>query len=410
VNGGRGGADFAGRRLSDALSITNLVLMDSALLVPLALALGVVIGGGVVVAVIAAARRGRMAAEVVSTTVPDGVDQVIEALESAGVVLDPSNNVIKASPRALTLGLVWSRTLVHPRLVEIVDRVRRSGEPVTEELELSRGPLGDAALHLTVRVARLGSRFVLLLAEDRTESYRLDAVRRDFVANISHELKTPIGAIGLLGEALGHAADDPVQVRRFAEQLTKESSRLASLTQEIIELSRLQAKDALSNPEIVDLDQVVAAAIDQNRVLAEASRITLVSGGERGMRVWGDEVLLITAVHNLILNAVQYSPSPSRVGIGVTSSDDVIEMSVTDQGVGIAEEELDRVFERFFRVDQARSRATGGTGLGLSIVKHVVQNHGGDVRVWSQPGRGSTFTIRLPRVLEPALAPTKARS
>jgi two-component system sensor histidine kinase SenX3 len=256
----------------------------------------------------------------------------------------------------------------------------------------------------------LGSRFVLLLAEDRTESHRLDAVRRDFVANISHELKTPIGAIGLLGEALGHAADDAVQVRRFAEQLTKESSRLASLTQEIIELSRLQAKDALTDPEIVDLDHVVAAAIDQNRVLAEASRITLVSGGERGMRVWGDEVLLITAVHNLILNAVQYSPSPSRVGIGVTSTDDVIEMSVTDQGVGIAEEELDRVFERFFRVDQARSRATGGTGLGLSIVKHVVQNHGGDVRVWSQPGRGSTFTIRLPRVLEPALAPTKARS
>jgi len=384
--------------------------MDSALLVPLALAFGVVIGGGVVVAVMAAARRGRMAAEVASTTVPDGVDQVIEALESAGVVLDPSNNVIKASARALTLGLVWSRTLVHPRLVEIVDRVRRSGEPVTEELELSRGPLGDAALHVRVRVARLGSRFVLLLAEDRTESHRLDAVRRDFVANISHELKTPIGAIGLLGEALGHAADDSVQVRRFAEQLTKESSRLASLTQEIIELSRLQAKDALSDPEIVDLDHVVAAAIDQNRVLAEVSRITLVSGGERGMRVWGDEVLLITAVHNLILNAVQYSPSPSRVGIGVTSTDDVIEISVTDQGVGIAEEELDRVFERFFRVDQARSRATGGTGLGLSIVKHVVQNHGGDVRVWSQLGRGSTFTIRLPRVLEPALASAKARS
>lgn len=385
--------------------------MDSALLVPLALALGALIGGGAVVAVITAARRGRMAAEVASTTVPDGVDQVIEALESAGVVLDPSNNVIKASPRAVTLGLVWHRTLVHPRLVEIVDRVRRSGEAVTEELELSRGPLGDAALHLSVRVARLGSRFMLLLAEDRTESYRLDAVRRDFVANISHELKTPIGAIGLLGEALGHAADDPVQVRRFAEQLTKESSRLASMTQEIIELSRLQAKDALSHPEIVELDHVVTAAIDQNRVLAEAQRVTLVSGGSKGLRVWGDEAMLITAVHNLVLNAVQYSPTPSRVGIGVTAADDVIEIAVTDQGIGIPEDELDRVFERFFRVDQARSRTTGGTGLGLSIVKHVVQNHGGDVRVWSQPGRGSTFTIRLPRVLEPALPLlTKARS
>jgi len=393
-----------------APSVTNLVLMDSALLVPLALALGAMIGGGVVVSVIAAARRGRMAAEVASTTVPDGVDQVIDALESAGVVLDPSNNVITASPRAVTLGLVWHRTLVHPRLVELVDRVRRSGEAVTEELELSRGPLGDAALHLSVRVARLGSRFMLLLAEDRTESFRLDAVRRDFVANISHELKTPIGAIGLLGEALGHAADDPVQVRRFAEQLTKESSRLASMTQEIIELSRLQAKDALSHPEIVELDHVVSAAIDQNRVHAEAQRVSLASGGVKGLRVWGDETMLITAVHNLILNAVQYSPSPSRVGIGVTAAVDVIEISVTDQGIGIPEDELERVFERFFRVDQARSRATGGTGLGLSIVKHVAQNHGGDVRVWSQPGRGSTFTIRLPRVLEPALSLAKARS
>ncbi|GAA1727953.1 sensor histidine kinase [Microcella frigidaquae] len=384
--------------------------MDSALLVPLALALGAVVGGGAVVAVIGAARRGRMAAEVASTSVPDGVDQVIQVLESAGVVLDPSNNVVSASPRAVTLGLVWNRTLVHARLVELVDRARRAGEPITEELELSRGPLGDAALHLSVRAARLGSRYMLLLVEDRTESYRLDAVRRDFVANISHELKTPIGAIGLLGEALGHAADDPVQVRRFAEQLSKESARLASLTQEIIELSRLQAKDALLHPDVVELDQVVAAAIDQNRVLADSRRVALVGGGQKGLRVWGDEAMLITAVHNLVHNAVQYSPSPSRVGIGVTATDDVIEIAVTDQGIGIPEDELDRVFERFFRVDQARSRTTGGTGLGLSIVKHVVQNHGGDVRVWSQPGRGSTFTIRLPRVLEPAPTLTKARS
>lgn len=382
--------------------------MDPALLVPLALALGALLGGGTVVAVLEAARRGRMAAEVASTTVPDGVEQMIQVLESAGVVLDPSNNVITASPRALTLGLVWNRTLVHARMVEVVDRARRAEEPITEELELSRGPLGDAALHLSVRVARLGSRFMLLLAEDRTESYRLDAVRRDFVANISHELKTPIGAIGLLGEALGHAADDPVQVKRFAAQLAKESERLASLTQEIIELSRLQAKDALSHPEVVELDHVVSAAIDQNRVLADANRVTLVGGGQKGLRVWGDEAMLITAVHNLVHNAVQYSPSPSRVGIGVTAADDVIEIAVTDQGIGIPEDELDRVFERFFRVDQARSRATGGTGLGLSIVKHVVQNHGGDVRVWSQPGRGSTFTIRLPRILEPA--PTRERA
>lgn len=385
--------------------------MDSALLVPLALALGAAIGGGAVASIVVALRRGRIASEVASTTVPDGVDQVVEALESAGVVLDPSNTVVKASPGAIALGLVWHRTLVHARLVTLVERVRRTGEPITEEVELSRGPLGDAALYLSVRVARLGSRFVLLLAADHTESHRLDAVRRDFVANISHELKTPIGAIGLLSEALGHAADDPVQVRRFADQLHKEAERLGSLTQEIIELSRLQAKDALSHPEMVEVDSVIAAAIDQNRVLADANRITLATGGERGLRVWGDEAMLITAVHNLVANAVQYSPSPSRVGIGVTAADDVIEIAVTDQGIGIPDDELDRVFERFFRVDQARSRTTGGTGLGLSIVKHVVQNHGGDVRVWSQHGRGSTFTIRLPRVDQPApTTPGKVRT
>lgn len=396
--------------------VSNLVLMDSALLVPLALFLGAIIGGGAVATVVAAARRGRVAAEVVSTAVPDGVAHVLEVLESAGVVLDPSNNVVKASPGAYTLGLVWQRTLIHSPLVELVDRVRRSGEPVTEDVDIARGPLGDASIHLTVRVARLGARFVLLLAEDRTESVRLEAVRRDFVANISHELKTPIGAISLLAEALEQASDDPEQVRRFAKRMSKESKRLASMTQEIIELSRLQAADALSDPAVVDVDHVIQLAIDQNRVTAETNRIALVAGKPSGEHVWGDEGMLVTAVHNLVLNAVQYSPSPSRVGIGVTALDDVVEIAVTDQGIGIPEEDLDRVFERFFRVDQARARATGGTGLGLSIVKHVVQNHGGDVRVWSQPGRGSTFTLRLPRATDdapdspPAALTSKARS
>ena len=261
-----------------------------------------------------------------------------------------------------------------------------------------------------MRVARLGSRFILLIADDRTESYRLDAVRRDFVANISHELKTPIGAVGLLAEALEQASDDPDQVRAFAQRLTTEANRLASMTQEIIELSRLQAIDVLDTAEEVKVDDVVQAAIDKNRVAADSLGITLVGGGEKRLRVWGDEAMLVTAVHNLIANAIQYSVPPSRVGIGVSGTEDTIEIAVTDQGIGIPDDELDRVFERFFRVDQARSRSTGGTGLGLSIVKHVVQNHGGEIRVWSQPGRGSTFTIRLPRVLEAAPSRSKART
>ena len=370
--------------------------MDSAWLVLLSLGLGLVVGAGFVWILHIAARRGDHAAQVVSPAVPDGVDQVLDAMESVGVVLDPSNNVIKASPGAHAIGLVWNGALVQPHLVQLVDRVRRTGEPATEECELARGPFGDANIHLSVRVARLGSRYVMLLAEDRTESFRLESVRRDFIANISHELKTPIGAVGLLAEALDDASDDPEQVRRFALRLSEEASRLARITQDIIELSRLQAADALGDAEQLSAKKVVRAAVDQNRVAAESRQIEIAMRGEKDALVIGNEALLVTAVHNLIANAIQYSPADSRIGIGVRALDGVVEIAVTDQGEGIPEEDLDRVFERFFRVDQARSRNTGGTGLGLAIVKHAVQNHGGEVRVWSQPGRGSTFTIRLP--------------
>ena len=374
--------------------------MDSGWLVPLSLVFGVIVGAGVVAIIVAAAQRGQRAVDVVNSAVPDGVDQVIEALESAGVVLDPSNNVVKVSPGALAFGLVGHQGLVHPELVALVDRVRRSGEAITEEVPIARGPFGDANLYLQVRVARLGARYILLLAEDRTEAYRLDDVRRDFVANISHELKTPIGAVSLLAEALAFAADDADQVRKFAKRLTKESERLTRITQEIIELSRLQAADALAKPELISIDHVVSLAIDQNHVAADASAVQLVSGGDAGATVFGDEALLVVALHNLIANAIQYSPSTSRIGIGVSNVGGIVEIAVTDQGIGIPEEDLDRVFERFFRIDPARSRNTGGSGLGLSIVKHVAHNHGGDVRVWSQLGNGSTFTIRLPEATD----------
>src|SRR5690554_566397 len=380
--------------------VTSVVLMDPSLLVAMSLAFGIAVGAGLVALMHFAARRGYRAEQVVSGAVPDGVEQVLDALESAGVVLDPSNNVVKTSPGAFTLGLVTAQALVHPELVALVDRARQSGEPETEDVELARGPFSDANIYLHIRAARLGTRYVLLLAQDRTESYRLEEVRRDFVANISHELKTPIGAVGLLAEALQAASDDPEQVRKFAKRLTKESDRLARITQEIIQLSRLQAADALGQPSAVDIDEVVAKAIDQNRVHADSNHVTIASGGDAGAQVYGDEALLVVALDNLISNAVQYSPKRSRVGVGVSLTDGVVEIAVTDQGPGIPEAERDRVFERFYRIDDARSRHTGGTGLGLSIVKHVVQNHGGDLRLWSQLGSGSTFTIRLPEATE----------
>jgi two-component system sensor histidine kinase SenX3 len=370
--------------------------METGWLVLLSVALGLFIGAGFVILIHMAERRGNNAVTVASAGVPDGVDQVIDALDSAGMVLDPSNNVVKASSAAYTYGLVVNQLLVHDEILQMVGEVHKGGEPVNREIVLARGPFGDVNLHLEVRVARLGSRYVLVLADDRTESYRLEETRRDFIANISHELKTPIGAISLLAEALEPASDDPEQVRRFAQRMGTEANRLSQITREIIELSRLQATDVLASAARIDLDSIVSSAVDQNHVAADARRMKLAVGGSKHVKVMGDEALLTLAINNLIANAVQYSPDGSRIGIGVHHDDGVAEIVVTDQGIGIPEDDLPRVFDRFFRVDQARSRNTGGTGLGLSIVKHVVQNHGGDIRAWSQVGQGSTFTIRLP--------------
>ncbi len=370
--------------------------MESTWFVLLSLALGLFVGAGFVVLLMTAEERGRNAASVVNPRVPDGIDQMLDVLESVGIVLDPSNNVVKASPGAAASGLISNATLANPALVDLVARVRRSGNTLSEDLELARGPFGEASVRFHVRAARLGTRYVLLLADDRTDAHRLDEVRRDFIANISHELKTPIAAVSLLAEALDSAADDAARVRRFANRLTNESARLTRITRDIIELSRLQANDALRKPQLLGIQNIIAQAVDQNRVVAEAHGIQIAVRTKVDAQLWGDEALLLTSMHNLIANAVHYSDEGSRVGVGVRVSAGVIEISVTDQGVGIAEDELDRVFERFYRVDEARSRHTGGSGLGLSIVKHAVQNHGGDIRVWSQSGSGSTFTVRLP--------------
>lgn len=332
---------------------------------------------------------------------PPGVDTVLSVLRSSAVVLDESDSVVKASSAAYALGLVRGGKLAIEPMLNMARDTRRDGEIRQVELDLARRGSGRGeVLAVSARVAPLGSRLVLLLVEDLTEARRIEAVRRDFVANVSHELKTPTGALSLLSEAVMDASDDPEAVTRFAGRMQIEATRLTNLVQELIDLSRVQNDDPLEDSEPVSVDELVAEAIDRSRQPASTKQITMVSGGAADLYVWGSRGQLAAALGNLVENAVNYSPARTRVGIAArhiaAPGGDLIEIAVTDQGIGISERDRERIFERFYRVDPARSRATGGTGLGLAIVKHVAASHGGEVTVWSTEGQGSTFTLRLP--------------
>ena len=327
---------------------------------------------------------------------PAGVSDVLAVLRSGAIVLDAADAVVSSSPPAVANGLVRDHDLVHEELRHLARQVRRDGVIREVELDLPRGPLGRGRIMVRARVAPLGRSHVLLLVDDRTEARRVEDVRRDFVVNVSHELKTPVGALALLAEAVLEANDDPEAVARFAHRMQIESTRLTRLVQEIVDLSRLEIAGTLHDPELVDVGVAAAEAIEQSRLVAGSRGSEIVSSLSRGSQVFGDADLLATAIRNLIGNAINYSAPGARVAVSVRSADQLVEIAVADQGQGIPESEQARIFERFYRVDAARSRATGGTGLGLAIVKHICANHGGEVTVWSEPGHGSTFTMRLP--------------
>jgi two-component system, OmpR family, sensor histidine kinase SenX3 len=337
---------------------------------------------------------------------PSGVADVLTVLRSSAVVLDADDVVVRASPAAYSFGIVRDDRVVAVDLLDLARAVRRHGEIREAELELPRGPLGGGTVSVLARVAPLGASLVLLLVEDRTEAKRVDQVRRDFVANISHELKTPVGAMALLAEAVLDAAGDADEVRRFAGRMQTEARRLSALVQDVIDLSRLQGHDPLRAPQRVHLAGVVSEAVDRSRLAADAKHIRLAVGDADGLAVRGDPQQLVMALGNLVDNAVRHSPADTQVSVGVRrvedGTDDLVEVSVSDEGPGIAEADRERVFERFYRVDSARSRDTGGTGLGLAIVKHVAVSHGGEVTVWSSEGTGSTFTLRLPAAADDA--------
>lgn len=377
--------------------------MPSVVLLILAAVAGLIVGVAATVAWTGAARRRATAATPPEPAVPEAAAEVLSILSNAYVVLDSSGDVRRASPLAYSYGIVRATGGDYPRLanrtlIELATDVGRNGGFRDERMTLSRSHGSDGDAVMEIRMGSLGSHGVLLLAEDLTRADRVEATRRDFVANVSHELKTPVGAITLLAETMEDAADDPDAVRRFADRMQMESRRLSHLVQEIIELSRVQGTSALVEAAAVDIDDVVSDSVAASRNLALGSGVEISVGGDTGLRVYGSQNRLTTALSNLIANAIVYSESGTRIGISVGRASGMVEIAVKDQGIGIAAEDLSRIFERFFRVDKARSRSTGGTGLGLSIVKHIASDHGGDVTAWSQVGEGSTFTLRIPEM------------
>jgi len=328
---------------------------------------------------------------------PESIKDLLKLFDAENIVIGNGEIVASHSEGISTFNLIRDQHLNNESLLRLVRAARRSGQTQEVTMELPRGPIGAGTHDLLVRVSLLGDDgFVVILIFDDSEMRRLDSIRRDFVANISHELKTPIGALSILSEAVLGASNDPEAVTRFATRMQTEATRLSDLVQEIINLSRLQDDDPLKRAQHFDIGESIKEAIDQSRLNADSRKVDIVYKNLAHFQINGDRDQLTMAIHNLVENAINYSPDATRVAIAVKDINGICELSISDQGIGIPEKDLERIFERFYRVDAARSRMTGGTGLGLSIVKHVVTNHGGDISVWSVEGAGSTFTIRLP--------------
>jgi len=374
-------------------------LLLAGVLSVLALALGVAVGTRLSARVVR--RRQRVATEGTGITVAQMLQRIVALMPLGVAVVDSHRDVVYLNDRAKELGLVRDR--------QLDDQAWRAaqqalgGDDIEFDLQPGKRPAAGRSGLSVHGHARLLSeedrRFAVVFVHDQSDYARMEATRRDFVANVSHELKTPVGAMALLAEALLASADDSETVRRFAERVLIEANRLGDMVAELIELSRLQGAERLPNVTDVDVDIVVSEAISRHKVAAETADIEVRTDAPSGLRVLGDETLLVTALANLVSNAIAYSPRGSLVSISRRRRGDNIEIAVTDRGIGIALEDQERVFERFFRGDKARSRATGGSGLGLAIVKHVAANHDGSIGVWSKPGTGSTFTLSIPAAL-----------
>jgi len=332
-----------------------------------------------------------------SNLVAPSLVAALKALDRESIILDSSGYIRYETNKISLLNLAKDNKILSEELLALVRVVRRTGKTQEGSIEVARGPIGEGKRDLQITAALIDNEgSVLVIIDDEGEKQRIDAIRRDFITNISHELKTPIQALSLNSDALLEIKDEPDKVVLFANKIKTQTIRLNDLVKEIINLSKIQDSDPLDMAHNVEISNVIAEAVDQCEVLAEARKISINLDGVQNAVVVGNREQLVMAVHNLVENAINYSAEGTNVVISSKLDDGLIEILVKDQGLGIAEENLDRIFERFYRVDPARSRATGGTGLGLSIVKHVITNHGGEVKVWSSMGVGSTFAIRLP--------------
>ena len=373
-------------------------------------AVGLALGFGVALLVYFSRRKTAKAPPQPRNQLSNSISEVLDVLGPSALILNGTNYVAQATTTALALGLVNGRNLSHKKLLSLVAKARESQEALQIDASLPTGRK-DVKLFITARAKSIGDGNVLLIVEDRTESHRLDEMRKDFMANISHELKTPIGAVGLLAEAMENSLDQPEILAKLLRNIRKEAKRLSSLVQDIIQLSRIQGTSKIAISKHVNLISVVREAIDRNSWRSEKHNVAIEFESEkRNVDVIGDAEMLTVAVKNLIENAIIYSNAGSSVAVVIEVANELAQIRVKDSGIGIGKEDLERVFERFYRADHSRSRETGGTGLGLSIVKHAALMHQGDVQLFSKPGIGSTFTIRLPMVDKKVLKLTRRKA
>ena len=325
--------------------------------------------------------------------------KLIQSLPDIVIWVDGDNKIKYASEVALNLNIAREDKIQIEALETLISMARKIDEPLIKKVKAKR-PLGIAKLNLDTWVMRLERGEVLLWAQNNSVVSRVETMRRDFVANISHELKTPVGALSLLAEAIEESGKDSESIQKFAKRIGPETKRLTNVIRDIIDLSQVQSDDPLASANPIEVDKVINDAVDAVQLLADLNNVEIAQVSEPDVKIVGDEYQLIMAIRNLLTNAITFSPVNSRITVGAKLKDGVVEITVSDQGIGISLENQSRIFERFYRVDPARSRSTGGTGLGLAIVKHVCENHGGEVSVWSVPGQGSTFTMKFPQMEE----------